>query len=60
MNAVTSMGNKKAPGEDGVTSEIYKSLVEILPRYITAIYNGCLKSGTFPARWKKSQNIANN
>jgi hypothetical protein len=29
-------------------------LVEILPRYITAIYNGCLRKGTFPKRWKKA------
>jgi hypothetical protein len=39
-NAVASMGRKKASGEDGITIEIYKSTVEILPRFITAIYNG--------------------
>jgi len=48
------MGGKKAPGEDGIPSEVYKRLVEILPRYITAIYNECLKKGTFPKRWKKA------
>ena len=48
--AVASMREKKAPGEDGVPSEVYKSLVETLPRYITAIYNGCLEKGTFPKR----------
>jgi hypothetical protein len=53
-NAVASMGNKKAPGEDGITSEIFKSLVEILPRYTTAICNGCLRRGTFSTRWKKA------
>jgi hypothetical protein len=34
-NAIGSMGNKKAPGEDGITGEIYKSLFEILSQ----IYN---------------------
>jgi hypothetical protein len=53
-NAGASMRDKKAPGEDGITSEIFKVLVEILPRYTTAIYNGCLKSGKFPSRWKKA------
>jgi hypothetical protein len=53
-NAVASKGNKKVPWEDGITREIFKSLVEILPRYITAIYNGCLRRGTFSTRWKKS------
>jgi hypothetical protein len=48
------MGNIKAPGEDGITGEIFKSLVEILPRYTTAVYNGCLRRGTFPTRWKKA------
>ena len=27
-------------------------MVEILPRYMTAIYNGCLRKGTFPQRYK--------
>jgi hypothetical protein len=44
---------KNTSGEDGITSEIYKSIVEILPWYVTAVYNGCLKSVTFPKRWKK-------
>jgi len=54
-NAVASMGHNKAPGEDGITSEIFKSVVAILPGYITAICNGCLRSGTFPTRWKKAK-----
>jgi hypothetical protein len=47
-NVAVSMGNKKAPGKDRITSEIYKSTIEILPIYITAIYNSCLRRGTFP------------
>jgi hypothetical protein len=46
------MENKKAPGEDGITGEIYKSTFEIFLSYITAIYNGRLKRGIFPLRWK--------
>jgi hypothetical protein len=56
-NAVASMGNKKAPGEDGITGEIYKSTFEILPNYVTAIYNGCLKRGIFPTKWKRARLI---
>jgi hypothetical protein len=40
-NAVASMGHKKAPGEDGIPGEIYKCTFDILPNYITALYNGC-------------------
>jgi hypothetical protein len=56
-NAVESMGNKKAPGKDGITSEIYKIAFEIFPNYITAIYNGCLKRENFPLRWKRARLI---
>jgi len=52
-NAVASMGGKRAPGEDGIPSEVYKRMVEILPRYITAIYNECLKKRTFQRGGKK-------
>jgi hypothetical protein len=56
-NAVASMGDKKAPGEDGITGEIYKSTFEILPNYVTALYNGCLRRGIFPTRWKRAKVI---
>ena len=51
------MGNKKAPGEDGISNEVWKGVSAILPKYLTAIYNGCLKEGVFPKRWKKSKII---
>ena len=37
-NAVQDMGNKKAPGEDGITNEVWKAVVTILPKYQTAIF----------------------
>ena len=46
------MGNRKAPGVDGIPNEVWKGLVKIFPKYITAIYNKCLKEGVFPRRWK--------
>jgi len=56
-NVVMGMGNKKAPGEDGILNEVWKGVALILPKYLTAIYNGCLKEGVFPKRWKKSKII---
>ena len=32
-NAIGSLGNKNAPGEDGITGGIYKSAFEIVPIY---------------------------
>jgi len=51
------MDKKKAPGEDGITGEVYKSAFEVFPRYITAMYNGCLQRGVFPKRWKTAKMI---
>jgi hypothetical protein len=51
-NAVASMDKKKAPGEDGITGKVYKSAFEVFPRHISAMYNGCLRRGVFPKRWK--------
>jgi len=56
-NAVASMDKKKAPSEDGIIGEVYKSAFEIFPRYITAINNGCLRRGVFPKRWKTAKLI---
>ena len=42
------MNNKKAPGKDGITAEIYKLTFKIFPKSITALYNSCLKNGVFP------------
>ena len=50
------MGNKKAPGEDGITGEIYVSAFDMLPKYITALYNGCLRR-VFPKSWKRAKPI---
>ena len=54
-DAIGSLGNKKARGEDGITGQIYKSAFEIFPRYITAMYNGCLNRGICPTRWKRTK-----
>jgi hypothetical protein len=43
-NTVERMDNKKAPGEDGITGEIYKQTFEIFPKFITTMYNGGSRS----------------
>ena len=56
-NAIQDMRNKKAPGEDGIPNEVWKGVMKILPKYLTAIYNICLKEGVFPRRWKTAKII---
>ena len=51
------MDNKKVPGEVGFTGDIYNHTFKILPKFITAMYNGCLRDGVFPKRWKRAKLI---
>jgi hypothetical protein len=56
-SAVESMNNRKAPGEDGITGDIFNQVFLMLPKFITAMYNGCLRNGIFPKRWKRAMLI---
>jgi len=56
-NIIASMNNNKAPGEDGITGVIYNHAFKMVLTFITAIYNGCLKQGIFPTKWKKAKLI---
>jgi len=51
------MDQNKAPGEDGITIPILKQAFQKFPLLITAIYNGCLRTGCFPKVWKKAKII---
>jgi len=51
------MSNKKDRGKDGITAEIYKLTFQLCPKYITTMYNGCLKNGILPDRWTKAKII---
>ena len=51
-NIIEGMDGRKAPGEDGITGEIYKHTFNIFPKSITTMYNECLRQGVFPKRWK--------
>jgi hypothetical protein len=51
------MNNKKAPGDDGITGEIFRQICETFPKYITAMYKKCLRKGVFPKMWKRAKLI---
>jgi hypothetical protein len=46
------MDLKKAPGEDGITSTILLRVFNLLPNFVTAVYNCFLTKGIFPEQWK--------
>lgn len=54
---INSMDTNKAPGENGITVEIFSLVFKLLPKFLTAVYNGCLMTGCFPRKWKHAKII---
>jgi hypothetical protein len=52
-NAIYDLKHNKAPGEDGITGDIYQRVYTQVPTTICTIYNECLRKGCFPKKWKK-------
>jgi hypothetical protein len=48
--AIEVINSKKAPGEDGITSNILQRAYKQFPKLINTIYNQCLRWGCFPKR----------
>jgi len=51
-SVIKTFNSKKAPGEDGLTSEIILHVFRSFPSFLTEVYNKCLKEGCFPKQWK--------
>jgi hypothetical protein len=46
--------SKKAPGKDGLNSDILIRASQVFPLFFTQIYSECLKKECFPKNWKYS------
>jgi hypothetical protein len=44
----------KAPGEDGLSSDIILQIFRYFSNFFTEIYDECLRRGYFPTQWKRS------
>lgn len=51
-DTISKFSNKKAPGEDGITADILKSLPEAFLEKLVIFYQSLLKIGYFPKKWK--------
>jgi hypothetical protein len=54
---IESFNPKKAPGLEGITSDILTLVFKSIPKTTTSIYNECLKKGYFPTEWKTAKII---
>ena len=48
----TTFGNRKAPGSDGIPTEVVKTITKEAPYMLLNMYNACLLAGVFLRRWK--------
>ena len=44
----------KAPGEDGLNSDVFLKIFKHFPTFFTEIYKECLRKSYFPKQWKSS------
>jgi hypothetical protein len=56
-DAIKGMNKNKAPGEDGITSDILLHAFNLFPKSTTVLYNGCLRTACFPRIWKRAKII---
>jgi len=56
-DVINGMKKNKAPGVDGITSDILQCAFNLLPKSTTAMYNGCLRTACFPRIWKRAKII---
>jgi hypothetical protein len=54
---IKSIDYKKTTGEDGISSKILLWTFERFPLTVTSLYNGCLREGCCPKRWKRTRII---
>jgi len=53
--AARSLKAKIAPGPDGLTNEVVKSIAALNPGVLIRVFNTCLSSGVFPNTWKNAR-----
>ena len=51
--AIRNMKTKKAPGQDRLTVEVYKSFNNQLINLLTKLFNNVLKAGEYPTAWSQ-------
>jgi len=51
--AIEAINSKKAPEEEGITSEILQRAYKQFPNLIYTLHNQCLRQGCLPKTWKR-------
>jgi hypothetical protein len=54
LRVLEKFDSSKAPGEDGMNSDILLQIYKCFTNFFTEMYNECLRRGYFPKQWKRS------
>lgn len=52
--AIRKMGNRKAPGLDGIPGRVVKLVSMELDEMVARLFTECLREGCFPRQWKEA------
>lgn len=55
QSAASTLKNNKAPGPDGIPSEVLRIIATERPHVLLDMYNSCLSQGVFPEIWKRQR-----
>ena len=58
MTSIESLKIKKSPGHEGISCRVLKNIPASAVRFLTTIYNACLKTSYFPLEWKIGKVVA--
>lgn len=51
--SIKNLKSEKSPGEDGITNDILKALIEPLTPILTDLFNGIIQSNIIPTEWEQ-------
>jgi hypothetical protein len=55
ISCIKSLPNRESPGPDGIRNEQLKQLPVGAGLFVALIFSACLRTGYFPAAWKKAK-----
>lgn len=55
--AISDLQNNKAPGPDKIANKVLKQLDENNKKFLTHLFNECLKKTCYPSQWKEAEVI---
>lgn len=56
-NSIYRLRCRKLPGIDGISGEMVKAILKVIPDYLESAFRKCFTEGRFPCSWKMARII---